>query len=95
MFSKEKSKDIFLLATEVDNVFLSEYLPDTPGDYVKVYLYGLFLCQNSGSDIPFDKFAKKLNLKQIWKTIWLPENIKWNLNYIEELSVFKQQAKLL
>ena len=63
MFSKEKSKDIFLLSTEIDNVFLSEYLPQAPANYVKVYLYGLFYCEND-LDISDTKMAKVLGLSE-------------------------------
>ncbi len=32
-----------LLTTAVENIFISKYMPQAPGDYVKVYLYGLSL----------------------------------------------------
>ena len=32
-------------ATSVGNLFLMEYMPQAPGDYVKVYLYALLLCR--------------------------------------------------
>ena len=35
--------------TQIDNVFLLEYLPEADPVYVKVYLYGLFLA-NSAAD---------------------------------------------
>lgn len=81
MFSKEKSKDIFLLATEVDNVFLSEYLPDTPSDYVKVYLYGLFYCEND-LDISEEKMAKVLGLTT--------DDIEKAWNYFEEIGIIRR-----
>ena len=37
-FSKEFSKSAF---TDIENAFITEYLPDSPGNAVKVYLYGL------------------------------------------------------
>ena len=37
--------DIFLYMTRVENLFINEFLPDAPGDYVKVYLYGLMYAQ--------------------------------------------------
>ena len=42
-YSKEFSASAF---TGVENAFVTEYLPIASGDAVKVYLYGLFLCQN-------------------------------------------------
>ena len=44
-FTKEKIKDFYLLTTEVENIFINEYMPTAPGDYVKVYLYGLLYSQ--------------------------------------------------
>ena len=31
----------------VDNLFITNYLPEAPDNALKVYLYGLYLCQNS------------------------------------------------
>ena len=31
-------------ATPVENMFITEYMLRAPGDYVKVYIYGLRLC---------------------------------------------------
>lgn len=43
--SIDRGKDIFLHRTKVENLFISEYLPDAPGDYVKVFLFGLMYAQ--------------------------------------------------
>ena len=43
--SIDKRTDIFLHKTKVENLFISEYLPDAPGDYVKVFLFGLMYAQ--------------------------------------------------
>ena len=43
--SVDRGKDIFLHRTKVENLFISEYLPDAPGDYVKVFLFGLMYAQ--------------------------------------------------
>ena len=43
--SLDKRRDIFLHGTKVENLFISEYLPDAPGEYVKVYLFGLMYAQ--------------------------------------------------
>lgn len=48
--------------TAIENSFIIEYLPTAPGDAVKVYLYGLFLCKNEQYDIPLDEIAKNLGL---------------------------------
>lgn len=38
-------RDTLLYMTRVENLFINEYLPGAPGDYVKVYLYALFCAQ--------------------------------------------------
>lgn len=30
-------EDLFLYTTDVENLFINEFLPGAPGDYVKVY----------------------------------------------------------
>ncbi|MBE6041925.1 MAG: DnaD domain protein, partial [Clostridiales bacterium] len=44
-FISGKRKDIFLYSTTVENFFINEFLPDAPGDFVKVFLYGLMYAQ--------------------------------------------------
>ncbi|MBE7087327.1 MAG: hypothetical protein E7369_03405, partial [Clostridiales bacterium] len=58
-YSKEFSASAF---TNVENVFIYEYLPVSSGDAVRVYLYGLFLCQNQQFDKSVEDIAKELNL---------------------------------
>jgi hypothetical protein len=41
----DERKDIFLYKTRVENLFINEFLPEAPGDYVKVYLFGLMYAQ--------------------------------------------------
>ena len=51
--------------TEVDNIFLNDYLPSAPENAVKVYLYGLYLCSsNIQNDNTIEKFSKHLNLDE-------------------------------
>lgn len=38
-YIREKSRDVYLQGTQVENIFINEYLPAAPGDYVKVYIY--------------------------------------------------------
>lgn len=40
-FRRELVKDFYLRDTNVENIFINEYLPQAPGDYVKVYLFAL------------------------------------------------------
>lgn len=57
-FSKENTT---VGRTTIENVFITNYLPDSPSDAVKVYLYGLYLCSNQ-EEVQIDDMAQTLNL---------------------------------
>ena len=56
-FSKEFSISAF---TDVENAFITEYLPVSSGNAVKVYLYGLFLCQHPEQDKSLQEISSML-----------------------------------
>lgn len=58
-FSKEFSQNAY---TGVENSFIKEYLAEAPGDAVKVYLYGLYLCANPTACDGLKEFAAALKL---------------------------------
>ncbi len=60
-FSKEFATSSF---TDVENSFISEYLPISDGDAVKVYLYGLFLCKNPALDQSLSDISDSLKMSQ-------------------------------
>ncbi len=60
-FSKEFSNSAY---TNIENLFITEYLPVAEGDAVKVYLYGLFLCQHPENDQPICDIAKNLKMQE-------------------------------
>ena len=37
-FTKSKTRDYYLLTTNIENVYINEYMAEAPGDYVKAYL---------------------------------------------------------
>ena len=43
MFRKEPKTTAYLYDTPIENIFLAEYMPEIPGDYLKVYLYAQML----------------------------------------------------
>lgn len=57
-FSKAFTANMF---TSVENQFITKYLPQADGDAVKVYLYGLYLCQ-CAEDFDAASLAKLLHL---------------------------------
>ncbi len=48
--------------TQIENQFITDYLAESDGDAVKVYVYGLFLCKNQVEDVDVYKFAEALSL---------------------------------
>ena len=62
-FDKSKTKDYYLLTTDVENVFINEYMPEAPGDFVKVYLYGLF-CAEHGMELKLSIMAAALKMTE-------------------------------
>ena len=64
--------------TQIDNVFLSEFLPNANGEYSKVYLYGLYKCSSS-KDNTLEDFSKVLQIS--------PEDILSIFYYWQELGL--------
>ena len=46
--------------TALENRFILDYLPAAKGDYVRVYVWGLYACQNKGPDYSLDEMAHDL-----------------------------------
>lgn len=62
-FKTGKIKDFYLLTTEVENIFISEYMPQAPGEYVKVYMYAL-LYAAQGIELTHEGLSRQLGLSQ-------------------------------
>lgn len=62
-FTTGDRKDIFLYNTTVENLFINEFLPDAPGDCVKVFLFGLMYAQ-IGEDIEPRTLALTLGMNE-------------------------------
>ena len=62
-FCKYSNESTLSSTTQVDNIFISQFLPNAPDVCVKVYLYGLFKCQDPNSfDNTLENFASSLGL---------------------------------
>jgi len=48
--------------TPVENMFITEYMLRAPGDYVKVYLYGLMTCYHSQERMSMESMARDLDM---------------------------------
>ncbi len=62
-FVKEKIKDFYLLDSRVENIFINEYMPAAPGDYVKVFLYAAMYAEHS-LNMSNETMAKQLGLTE-------------------------------
>ena len=60
-YSKELVSASF---TDVENAFITEYLPVSSGTAVKVYLYGLYLCKNPQIDQSIEEMEKLLQISK-------------------------------
>ena len=82
---EQNDKAMLFETTQVPNIFFAEHLSNMPGDYLKIYLYLIFLSKYNG-EIGVNDLSKKLAL---------PINvINEGINYLEkeELILRKQQG---
>ena len=63
-FAKLSSDFLMETFTLVDNLFISEYLPECDEKQVKVYLYGLYLCTNPSRNNSLDALCSNLNMSE-------------------------------
>ena len=69
--------------TSLPDVFITEYLSEAPGDYIKVYLYILFL----------SKYGKDIKLNDLSKKIALPlPTIQAAIKYWEDVEVITKKG---
>ena len=65
-FIKQSSDFIENSKTEIDNIFINDYLPYAPSDFVKVYIYCNYISNSSDSpDNNLDKICKILNMSEL------------------------------
>lgn len=58
---EQKEKSLLFSETIMPDIFFSEYLSAIPGDYLKIYLYIVFLSKY-GKDVKLNDLSKKLNI---------------------------------
>lgn len=80
----EQNEKTFLFSvTEIPDVFFTEYLSQSSGDFIKVYLYILFLSKYN-KEIKLNDLSKKLDLQL--------KTIQEALKYWEELGVITKKT---
>ena len=62
-FVKEKIKDFYLRDSQIENIFINEYLPAAPGDYVKVFIYG-YMYAEFGLEMNHSMMAQQLGITE-------------------------------
>lgn len=79
-FKREKTKELYLNDTQVENFFIAEYMVDAEGDFIKVYLTALMY---AGSDeMSNSLIARHLGLKE--------EDVLRAWSYWEEKGVIRK-----
>lgn len=64
-FCKFSSQSVANNKTEIDNIFINDFLPYAPENAVKVYLYGLYKCSSSSAyDNTIENFSKVLKIPE-------------------------------
>ena len=58
---EQKEKALLFSETMIPDIFFAEHLSQLPGDYLKIYMYIIFLSKY-GKDIKVNDLSKKLNL---------------------------------
>ena len=58
---EQNEKPLLFSETIIPDIFFSEHLSELPGDYLKIYLYIIFLSKY-GKDIKLTDLSKKLNI---------------------------------
>lgn len=78
---REKIQNEYMFDTEVENIFINEYMPSAPGDFVKVYLVAL-MYTDLHKEMTDEKLAKMLNITE--------EDVKRAWQYWTELGVVRK-----
>ena len=72
---EQNDKSILFATTQVPDIFFAEYLSNMTGDYLKIYLYLMFLAKYNG----------EINIKDLSKKLALPINtINEGMKYLEK-----------
>ena len=58
---EQNEKQLLFSETQIPDIFFTDYLPELPGDYLKIYLYLVFLSKYK-KDVKINDLSKKLSL---------------------------------
>lgn len=102
-FCEYSSEVVSKNSVTIDNLFITDFLPNADGTYVKVYLYGLYLC-SSGKENSIDNFEKNLNMTRedvisifyYWQEMGLVQVIETNeiiIRYLPTKNALQKMKK--
>lgn len=83
-FKREQAREYYLLDTEVENIFINEYMASAPGDFVKVYLFALMYAGLS-EEMDNETIARQLSLQE--------EDVLKAWSYWEKMGVIRKIQK--
>lgn len=83
-FRREQIKDYYLLDTDVENIFINEYMASAPGDFVKVYLFALMYA-DLGEEMANDTIARQLGIQE--------EDVLKAWSYWEDMGVIRKHRQ--
>ena len=101
-FRKEKINDYFLLDTNVENIFINEYMASAPGEFVKVYMFARMYAELE-IDLTNEEIAKHLAMDHedvlkawtYWERMGVVRKIRKNpedkFDYDVEFVILKEQ----
>ena len=95
---EQNDSPLLFSKTELPDIFFTEYLSQTNGDYIKVYLYMIFLSKY-GKDIKINDLSKKLQLDfkiiqdaiKYWEELGVitKKNTGYIINNLQEIELHK------
>lgn len=95
---EQNDESLLFSTTKIPDIFFSEYLSSASGDYIKVYLYLVFLSKY-GKDIKINDLAKKLSLSfptiqealKYWETLGIitKKGSGFIINHLQEIELHK------
>ncbi|MCF0125702.1 MAG: DnaD domain protein [Clostridia bacterium] len=80
---EKNDKTLLFSTTTIPDIFLSEHLPELPGDYLKIYMYISFL----------SKYGKEIKLTDLSKKLAIPlKSINDGFKYLEEHELITKKS---
>lgn len=80
---EQNEKQLLFSETQMPDIFFTDYLPELPGDYLKIYLYLVFL----------SKYKKDIKINDLSKKLSLPvKTISDGLKFLEEAKLILKKS---